>query len=151
MKNTKILFIRLYIGTLYSNFIVPLRGSNYTQLLYGDLKKRLGFFFGQIRWLAWQEHTNGLVQISSRIRATFEADELDQNLTETWLGTLLQLFSNTSSKIASDVIRISLVYHQKITTKIPLKYHQKLGHINKVCKQNQRKEYQYNLSSLDIT
>ena len=72
MKNTKELFIRLYTETLYSNFIVPLRGSNYIQLLYGDFKDLLDFLFIQTRWLVWQEYKNGLGQISGRIRAVFQ-------------------------------------------------------------------------------
>jgi len=64
MKNTKELSIRLYIGTLYSNFIVPLRGSNYIQLLYGDLQQLLIFLLEQqIRWLVWQERINEVGQI----------------------------------------------------------------------------------------
>ena len=80
MKNTKELFIRLYIGTLYSNFIVPLRGSNYIQLLYGDLQRRLGFFFEQTRWLVWQEYGNEIGQNLAKLGRSwtiFEADGLD--------------------------------------------------------------------------
>ena len=73
MKNTKILFIRLYIGTLYSNFIVPLRGSNYIQLLYRDLKQRSVSFLEQIRWLVWQEYINELGQRSDNIGTVFKA------------------------------------------------------------------------------
>jgi len=98
MKNTKELFIRLYIGTLYSNFIVPLRGSNYIQLLYGDLQRRLGFFFEQTRWLVWQEYGNEIGQNLAKLGRSwtiFEADGLDQNLTEIWLSLDKQLTTKT--------------------------------------------------------
>lgn len=103
MKNTKILFIRLYIGTLYSNFIVPLRGSNYIQLLYGDIKERLGIFFKQTRQLVWQGHTNGF----------------DQNLTETWLGFGQNLVKTWSAFESKNVPEVSLKCHHQITTETP--------------------------------
>lgn len=126
MKNTKELFIRLYIGILYSNFIVPLRKCNYIQLLYGDTLKELVPCFMQTRRLVWQGHINEVDQKLYRNWAGFKIDGLDQNLTKTWLGTLLQLFSNTSPKMASDVIKChqnfiglsSKNYHQN-TTEIP--------------------------------
>jgi len=95
MKNTKILFIGLYIETLYSNFIVPLRGSNYIQLLYGDLQQGIVSLFEQIRLLVWQERINEVGQILVKTWSVFEADRLDQNLTETWLRLDDQLTTKT--------------------------------------------------------
>ena len=101
MKNTKELSIRLYIGTLYSNFIVPLRGSNYIQLLYGNLKQRSVSLLGQIRWLVWQGHINGVGRKLGKSWAAFKVNLTGQNLDRSWTGTLLQLFSNVSPKIGS--------------------------------------------------
>ena len=124
MKNTKELFIRLYTETLYSNFIVPLRGSNYIQLLYGDFKDLLDFLFIQTRWLVWQEYKNGLGQISGRIRAVFQI-----------------IPHNAASKMSSNVLKcpqknvpeVSLKCYHQTTTEIPpelaLKCGQKIGSI----------------------
>ena len=115
MKNTKILFIRLYIGTLYSNFIVPLRGSNYIQLLYCDPLKGLATLFGKIRWLVWQERINELGQHSGNIRAAFQ---------------LLQPYSNTTSEIKVALKQLSWAKLGKIRQKIRsirIKSGQKIG------------------------
>ncbi len=152
MKNTKELFIRLYIGTLYSNFIVPLRGSNYTQLLYGGFQQGLVFLSERIRRLVWQGHINELGQISGRISAVFETNRLDQNLTETWLRlhqpttkTLLEnslieakivgqkLIKTWSASEAKNVPEVSLKCRHQTTTEIPpelaVKCRQKIGSI----------------------
>ncbi len=63
MKHTKKLYTKLYIVTLYSNLIVPLRRSSYIQLLYEDFSKKLTVFFQQTRQLVWQEYKNGLEQL----------------------------------------------------------------------------------------
>ena len=101
MKNTKILFIRLYIETLYSNFIVPLRGSNYIQLLYGDFKERLDFFFMRTRRLVWQRRTNGLDQNMAETWL-----EIGQNLIKTWSGfeakRLHQRYTKDTPEISAD-------------------------------------------------
>lgn len=159
MKNTKELFIRLYTETLYSNFIVPLRGSDYIQLLYGGLKERLGFFFKQTRWLVWREHINEVGQKLYRSWAGFEVDSLKQDLTETWLEvyqsttkTLPKNVPDVSPKChqkmkilnwdieAKNCINLSTIFHRKNTTKLPLKYHQKLEQMSASHRQKSREE-----------
>jgi hypothetical protein len=92
MKNTKELFIRLYIGTLYSNFIVPLRGSNYIQLLYGDLQQLLIFLLErQIRWLVWQERINEVGQILVKTWSIKTQEGYNADTTELGKSTLKKI------------------------------------------------------------
>src|SRR3989338_823689 len=92
MKNTKILFIRLYIGTLYSNFIVPLRGSNYIQLLYGDLQQLLIFLLErQIRWLVWKECINEVGQILVKTWSIKTQEGYNADTTELGKSTLKKI------------------------------------------------------------
>ena len=92
MKNTKELSIRLYIGTLYSNFIVPLRGSNYIQLLYGDLQQLLIFLLErQIRWLVWQERINEVGQILVKTWSIKTQEGYNADTTELGKSTLKKI------------------------------------------------------------
>jgi len=125
MKNTKELFIRLYTETLYSNFIVPLRGSNYIQLLYGDFKERLGFFFKQTRQLVWQGDTNGLGQISGRIRAVFQiiphnaASKMSSSVLKCPQKTKVLRRNVETKKCHQPVIGLSSEKYHQMTTEIP--------------------------------
>ncbi|GEM_PF-3807322 len=125
MKNTKELFIRLYTETLYSNFIVPLRGSNYIQLLYGDFKEKLGFFFKQTRQLVWQGDTNGLGQISGRIRAVFQiiphnaASKMSSSVLKCPQKTKVLRRNVEAKKCHQPVIGLSSEKYHQMTTEIP--------------------------------
>ena len=102
MKHTKKLYTKLYIVTLYSNLIIPLRRSFYIQLLYEDLSKKLAIFFQQIRWLVWQENKNGLRQFAGRLRAVLKTI-VGWNLSKIW--TVFE---------AKNATEMSLKCHQKI-------------------------------------
>ncbi len=133
MKNTKELFIRLYTETLYSNFIVPLRGSNYIQLLYCGFEDRLVVFSRQIRWLVWQTNTNGLDQNLTETRLnlyqittkTLPEMHAFENRCEQFLGYLGTIMSSNVLKCPQKNGALKRCFQAKNVPKVSLKCHQK--------------------------